>query len=259
VPTPTQDRNGSQLIKKNSKKYKMGKNLIQQARGKGSPRYRSPSFRYKGQSKYAGHDGKTLAGKIIDLIHCQGHSAPLAQIEYENGNRILMQAPEGVRVGDKVEMGDNAGVKRGNVMPLRNIPAGMAIYNIESFPGDGGKFVRSSGGFAKIITKIQNMIIVEMPSAKRRNFLPECRATIGVIAGGGRKEKPFLKAGKKYYAMKAKNKLWPIVSGVSMNAVDHPFGGSSSSVKGGPTQASRNAPPGRKVGKIAPKRTGKKR
>ena len=237
----------------------MGKNLIQQARGKGSPRYRAPSFRYKGESKYAKYEKTTLSGEITDFIHCQGHSAPLAQIEYGNGDIVLVQAPEGVRVGDKVEMGDNVDVRRGNIMPLKKIPEGIAIYNLEAFPGDGGKFVRASGGFAKIITKMQDKIVVELPSAKRRIFFPECRAAIGVIAGSGRKEKPFLKAGKRYYAMKAKNKLWPQVSGTSMNAVDHPFGGSSSAVKGGPTQSSRNSPPGRKVGKLAPKRTGKNR
>jgi len=101
--------------------------------------------------------------------------------------------------------------------------------------------------------------MVQLPSSKTKRFLPDCRATIGIIAGSGRKEKPFLKAGKRHYAMKAKNKLWPQVSGSSMNSVDHPFGGSSSASKSGPTQASRNAPPGRKVGKIAPKKTGKKR
>ena len=236
----------------------MGKNLIQQARGKGGPRYRAPSFRYEGRSKYPRYGETALTGKIIDLIHCQGHSAPLAQVEYEDGSLVLLQAPEGVRVGENVAIGTSAEVKIGNVVPLKNIPEGIAIYNIESFPGDGGKFVRSSGGFAKIITKMQNIIVVEMPSAKRREFLPECRATIGVIAGSGRKEKPFLKAGTRYYAMKAKNKLWPQVSGTSMNAVDHPFGASRVS-KGGPTQSSRNAPPGRKVGKIAPSRTGRKR
>ena len=236
----------------------MGKNLIQQARGKGGPRYRAPSFRYKGKSEYAKYEKDTISGEIIDFIHCQGHSAPLVQIEYENGSKVLIQAPEGVRVGERVEMGERVDVKNGNIMPLKNIPEGVSIYNIESSPGDGGKFVRSSGGFAKIITKMQNIIVVEMPSAKRRDFLPDCRATIGVIAGSGRKEKPFLKAGTRYYAMKAKNKLWPQVSGTSMNAVDHPFGASRVS-KGGPTQSSRNAPPGRKVGKIAPKRTGKKR
>jgi len=68
----------------------MGKNLIQQARGKGGPRYRAPSFRYKGKSKYVRYEGKNLTGKIIDFIHCQGHSAPLAQIEYGEGNMILL-------------------------------------------------------------------------------------------------------------------------------------------------------------------------
>ena len=236
----------------------MGKNIIQQARGKGGPRYRIPSFRHKGESRYIRSGAENLAGKIIDLIHCQGHSAPLAQIRYENGEVVLMQAPEGVKVGDKVEAGNSLSVEKGNVMPLRDIPEGVAIYNIEAFPGDGGKFVRTSGGFAKIITKMKSRIVVELPSAKRREFLPDCRATIGIIAGSGRKEKPFLKAGTRYYAMKAKNKLWPQVSGTSMNAVDHPFGASRVS-KGGPTQSSRNAPPGAKVGKIAPKRTGKRR
>ena len=237
----------------------MGKNLIQQARGKGSPRYRAPSFRYKGESRYARYEKVTLAGKIIDFIHCPGHSAPLAQIEYENGSVILLQAPEGVRIGDSVEMGDNVEIKKGGILPLKNIPEGTAIYNIESSPGDGGKFVRTSGRFAKVVTKMKNGIVVQLPSSKTRMFLPDCRATIGVIAGSGRKEKPFLKAGTRHYAMKAKNKLYPQVSGTSMNSVDHPFGGSSSSTKGRPTQSSRNAPPGRKVGKIAPKRTGRKK
>jgi len=237
----------------------VGKNLIQQKRGKGSSRYRAPSFRYKGKSKYINYEKKSITGKIIDLVNCQGHSAPLAQIKYENGNIMLIQAPEGVRVGDDVQTGDNVDVKKGNIIPLKNIPEGTSIFNIEASPGDGGKFVRTTGGFAKIVTKMQNRIVVQMPSSKTKDFLPDCRATIGVIAGSGRKDKPFLKAGTRHYAMKAKNKLYPQVSGTSMNAVDHPFGGSSSATKGRPTQSSRNAPPGRKVGKIAPKQTGKKR
>ena len=82
---------------------------------------------------------------------------------------------------------------------------------------------------------------------------------MGVIGGSGRTEKPFLKAGTRYFAMTAKNKVWPKVSGTSMNSVNHPFGGRSSHAKGIPTQSSRSAPPGRKVGKIAPKRTGRKK
>lgn len=237
----------------------MGKNLIQQARGKGSPRYRAPSFKYKGQAKYAKLESEQLIGVIRDIIHCPGHNCPLVEVEYDDGQFVLMQAPEEVKVGEKVFMGADAEIQKGNVVPLKNIPEGTAIFNIESIPGDGGKFVKSSGGFAKIVTKMKDKIMVQLPSSKTRKFLPECRATIGIIAGAGRKEKPFLKAGKKHFAKKAKNKLYPKVSGVAMNAIDHPFGGSSSSVKGRPTQSSRNAPPGRKVGKIAPKRTGRKK
>ena len=236
----------------------MGKNLIQQKRGKGSPRYRAPSFRYKGKSNFARlEEGKIITANVTEIVHSSGHSAPLIELKYSNGENGLMQAPEGIRVGDKIEMGRDAELKSGNILPLKNIPEGTSIYNIESNPGDGGRFVRASGASAKIVTKMENSIIVELPSSKRREFLPGCRAMIGIVAGSGRTEKPFLKAGNKFYAMKAKNKMWPIVSGTSMNSVDHPFGGSSSHAKGIPTQSARNDPPGRKVGKIAPKRTGR--
>ena len=236
----------------------MGKNLIQQKRGKGSPRYRAPSFRYKGKANFVRREeGKIITANVIDIVHSSGHSAPLVELKYSNGEVGLLQAPEGIRVGDKIEMGQNVELKAGNILPLKNIPEGTSIYNIESNPGDGGKFVRASGAFAKIITKMENSIVVELPSSKRKIFLPECRAAIGVVAGSGRTEKPFLKAGNKFYAITAKNKMWPTVSGTSMNSVSHPFGGSSSHAKGIPTQSSRNDPPGRKVGKIAPKRTGR--
>ncbi len=236
----------------------MGKNLIQQKRGKGGPRYRAPSFHYKGTTGFARLDqGKLVIGEIKDIVRSSGHSAPLMELQYSNGQSGLLQAPEGVRVGDKIEMGDSIELKPGNILPLKSIPEGTSIYNIESNPGDGGKFVRTSGGFARVITKMDKGIVVELPSSKRRTFMPECRAAIGVVAASGRTDKPFLKAGNKFYAAKAKNKLWPNVSGTSMNSVSHPFGGSSSHAKGIPTQSARNSPPGRKVGKIAPKRSGR--
>ncbi len=236
----------------------MGKSLIQQKRGKGSSRYRAPSFKYKGKASFGRlyEEGKTTTADVKDLIDCRAHSAPLMELKY-SGGMALLQAPEGIRVGSTIEIGENVEIKTGNVLPLKNIPEGTSIYNIESNPGDGGRFVRASGSFAKIITKMENSIIVELPSSKRKTFLPNCKAIIGIIAGAGRTEKPFLKAGNRLYAMKSKNKFWPIVSGTSMNSVSHPFGGRSSHAKGIPTQSARNSPPGRKVGKIAPKRTGR--
>lgn len=234
----------------------MGKRIIQRARGKGGPTYRAPSFRYKGKAK---NIRKEMSGKIVDIIKCQGHSAPLIKIKYEDNSDGLMIAPESIRVGDEIITNNNAPINTGNTLALKNIPLGTSVYNLENVPGDGGKFVRTSGGFAKVVGHTKNKIIVELPSKKQKEFHPACRATIGIIAGSGRKEKPFLKAGKRFYAMKAKNKLYPSVSGTSMNSVDHPFGGTTSSHKGRPTVAPKNAPPGRKVGKVRPRRTGRRK
>ena len=169
----------------------------------------------------------------------------------------MLIAPEGVRVGDTIQIGEEVNLKNGNTLQLKNIPEGTLIYNIENMPGDGGKFVRASGAFARVVSNMEKQVTVLLPSKKEKKFNGSCKASIGVIAGAGRTEKPILKAGKRHHMMKAKNKLYPKVSGVAMNAVDHPFGGSSSAVKGKPTQSSRSDPPGRKVGKLAPKRTGR--
>jgi len=237
----------------------MGKNLIQQRRGRGTATFRAPSFRYKGKAKFNKISEDVLKGRIKDIIKCQGHSAPLLKIKFENGEEVLMIAPEGVRVGESIRSGPEAKIKRGYILPLKNIPEGTPVFNIELNPGDGGKFVKASGNTAKIVGKTSAGVSIKLPSNKQKIFNPECRACIGIIAGSGRTEKPLLKAGNRYYAKKAKNKLYPKVQGTSMNAVAHPFGSKSSHVKGRPTQASRNAPPGRKVGSIAPKRTGHKR
>ena len=244
----------------------MGKRLVSQARGRGGPRYRSPGHRYKGKPQHHPFDEKEKEGAVYgivkDIVHCPGHSAPLAAIEYETGERGYIIAPEGLKVNQRIASGVNAPIHPGNTLPLKNIPEGTEVYNIESSPGDNGKFIRTSGGFARIIGKVRDRILLKFPSKKQKEFHPECRATIGIIAGSGRKDKPFLKAGKRYYAMKARNKLYPITSGGAMNATDHPFG----SGRGGPPYGGKassiapaNAPPGRNVGMIRARRTGRKK
>lgn len=237
----------------------MGKNLVTQARGKGSPTYRSPSFRFEGSISYPKLQNLTVTGKIQDIIHCQGHSAPLAQIIFENGENILNVANEGIRVGDSIMIGETAEIKPGNVAMLKSIPEGTLVSNLESQPGDGGKFCRTSGAFAKVLARLSDRVIVLLPSKKEREFIPDCRATIGIVAGGGRTEKPLIKAGIQYHRKQAKNKLYPHVSGTSQNALDHPFGGSRSSRKGRPSTAPKFAPPGRNVGLLHARRTGRRK
>ncbi len=234
----------------------MGKRLIQQRRGRGTLTYRSPGHRFKGEVK---HSSVSTEGQVIDLVNCPGHSAPLMEVSYLSGEKAITFAPEGIRVGDNISIGNTEELTIGNVLPLDVIPEGTLIHNIELRPGDGGKLVRASGSFAKVVAKTEKEVRVKLPSKKEKSFLPSCRAAIGVIAGSGRVDKPILKAGVAYMKNRARNKLYPKVCGISMNAVDHPFGGCHSTHKGRPTLSPRSAPPGRKVGKIAPSRTGKKR
>jgi large subunit ribosomal protein L2 len=237
----------------------MGKNIIPQRRGRGTAVFKAISRRFIGRVMHPDMEQKTVNGSVIDLIKCPGHYAPVATLKYDNGEDGLMFAPEGMKVGDCISCGSDAEIKSGNINQLKNIPEGTMIYNIESRPGDGGKFCRSNGIFGRVVARAQDSVIILLPSKKERKFNPECRANIGIIAGSGRKEKPVLKAGNKYFAKKARNKFWPSVSASSMNAVDHPFGGGCSHRHKCPKQASRHAPPGRKVGSLAPRRTGRKR
>lgn len=237
----------------------MGKNLIQQARGTGSPRYRSPSFRFVTDGRLKSLRAELVAGKIIDILHCPGHSAPIIKVEYADNEICLMIAPEGIRVGDTISAGPGAEPETGNIMMLQEIPDGAMIFNIESQPGDGGKFCRTSGNAARISAKSGNYATIIMPSKKQKTINLKCRAMIGIVAGGGRQEKPFLKAGVMHHKKKAKNKLYPRTGGSKMNAVDHPFGNKRSARKAKQKPVSRFAPPGRKVGKLAARRTGRRK
>jgi large subunit ribosomal protein L2 len=233
----------------------MGKNLIQQKRGRGGPTWRANGFNSEGDVKLA--SSKTSA-TVKDIITSRFHSAPLLQVVYNDGTEGLLIAPEGVKVGDSITIGaGDAAI--GATMALKDMPEGSIIFNIEAMPGDGGKFVRGSGTAARIVAKRADRIIVTLPSKKQREFHPNCRATMGTVAAGGRLEKPFVKAGNMFHQMKSKNRYWPKMTGAAMNALSHPFGGKRTSRKGRPTIAPKNAPPGRMVGMIRPRKTGRAR
>lgn len=237
----------------------MGKRIRAQRIGRGSPTYLSPSHQRIAPVKYPPQSPNTFKGIVVDITHEPGRGAPIAIIKLENGTETYNVAVEELRVGQIVEIGPAASPSLGNVLPLRSIPEGARICNIEARPGDGGKLVRSGGGYAVVIGKSSTHAIIVLPSGKQKQLLLDCRATIGIVAGGGRLEKPLLKAGNAYYKWKPKARKWPRVRGVAMNAVEHPHGGGSHQSESKPTTVSRNAPPGRKVGHIAAKRTGRKK
>ena len=237
----------------------MGKRIISQNRGRGTPTYRAPSHRYKASLKHPKvNDNEILTGTVVGLEHDPARSAPLAKVSFANGEERMIVAPEGMAVGTIISCGAEAEVRPGNVLPLSNIPEGVPVCNIESKPNDGGQFARSSGVYATVVSHDKGKTVVQMPSGEMRWLNSKCRATVGIVAGGGRLDRPFLKAGKKYHKMKTRAAKYPRVRGVAMNVIDHPFGGGNRQHPGRPTTVGRNAPPGRKVGQIAARRTGRR-
>jgi len=230
----------------------MGKRIISRARGHGGPRYRSPGHRFAGQIDY-NFSGKA---EIVDLIHDAARDSPLAKVLTENKKEKLIIPAEGLKVGDTINV-VNGEAQIGNILPLSNIPKGSFVFAVENYPGSGPKLCCSAGTRALLISNDPGKVILQMPSKEFKSFNPKCLATIGIPAGGGRGDKPYVKAGQVYWAKQARNKLWPRSSANKMNAVDHPFGGRTK--PGTPKTISRNAPPGAKVGNIAASRSGRKK
>ena len=231
----------------------MGKRLIPQRRARGGSHYRSPSHRHVDDIRIPHYEAQ---GTIKDLIQAPGRTCPLAVIDFE-GKKSYQLAVEGTRVGQKIELGGTE-VRVGNILALANIPEGTLVNNVEGQPGDGGKFVKTAGASALVVSR-GKVVVLNMPSGELKEFNPACRAAIGVVAGGGRIDKPLGKAGKNFHTLRSRSVANKKTKGVAMNAVDHPNGGGSHPHVGGPNCHGRNAPPGQKAGFIAPKKKVKRK
>ncbi len=235
----------------------MGKRIVSQARGHGSLCYRVRRKAYSIRIGYPNTDG---TAKIMKLMRSAGHTAPLLKLQTNNSKPEIFYIPafQNAYEGQEINVGKSEEIKEGDILRLKDLKQGTKIYNIETVPGDGGKLIRTGGSSAEFGKKELNRAVILMPSKKTITLNENCRATIGIIAGGGRGDKPMRKAGVRFHAMKAKGRKWHYTSPVKMNAVDHPFGGGRGKrIKS--KIAKRNAPPGAKVGHIRPRRTGHKR
>lgn len=238
----------------------MGHRIQAQNRGRGGSTYRAPSHQYRAAVAHAGTNNTLTRCVIIDIEHDPARHGPVALVQHADGKTTYVLATEGSGVGDTLEWGPEAAVRIGNTLPLKHIPVGSMICNIESQPNDGGKFVRSGGVQAIVMGRSEdNKVGVRMPSGKLKWFSERCMATIGTVAGGGRGEKPFVKAGKKHHKMQSTATKWPVVRGVAMNVIDHPFGGGAHQHAGRPKTVARGTSPGRTVGLVAARRTGKRK
>nr|MDO8100297.1 50S ribosomal protein L2 [Candidatus Njordarchaeota archaeon] len=244
----------------------MGKKILVQRKGRGTSTFRAPTHRSIGEARYPPlpeDEGSYVKGYVKEILHDPGRGTPVALIRFRDGSQALLPACEGLRLNQVVVIGGSsvpqANRSEGNILPLSAVPEGTPVFNVEGEPGDGGKYVRASGTYGTVITQTATGTLVQLPSGAMKAFNPSCRATVGIVSGGGRTEKPFVKAGKKYHFIHSRALKWPIVRGVAMNAVSHPHGGGQHQHEGAPTTVSRNAPPGAKVGLIAARQTGRGR
>ena len=157
---------------------------------------------------------------VLTLEYDPNRSAHIALIQYEDGVKSYILAPDGLAVGDTVMAGPNADIKPGNALPFANIPVGTIIHNIELYPGKGGQLVRSAGNMAQLMAKENGYALVRLPSGEMRNIPLNCIATVGQVGNVDHENVNLGKAGRR------RHMGWrPTVRGSVMNPCDHPHGG----------------------------------
>ena len=171
---------------------------------------------------------KGIEGKVAALEYDPNRSVPLALVVYKNGAKSYILLPEKLAVGDTVIASDSADAKVGNSLPLRNIPIGFSVHNIELYPGRGGVVARSAGNSVQIMAKEGDYAVLRMPSSEVRRVLLDCWATVGVLARSEWRNISLGKAGRSRHLGRR-----PSVRGMAMNPVDHPHGGGEGRSKSG--------------------------
>jgi len=247
----------------------MGKVIRGQRKGYGHQTFKAHTHKRKGASAMRKADiterQKRIKGVVKKIMHDPGRGAPMALIEFKcpiklRKERIQIAIAEGIYTGQYVYCGKTAPLQVGNILPVGSMPEGTLICNLESRPNDKGKYIRASGSVGAVVAQTASgKTVIRLPSGQKKIVKGICRAMVGVIAGGGRPEKPMLKAGRAYHKFKVKRNCWPKVSGVCMNPVEHPHGGGNHQHVGMPTTVGRHRCAGRKVGLIAARRTGRGR
>lgn len=201
--------------------------LVSQKRGSGRNNAGKITVRHKGgghKHKYRLIDFKRqkdgMRGIVKTIEYDPNRSANIALIHYEDGTKTYILAPKGITVGQEIMSGEQADIKVGNALKLKDIPVGTVVHNIEMKPGKGGQLVRSAGASAQVLGKEGKYVLIKLPSSENRLILAECRATIGTI---GNEQNELIRIGK------AGRNRWkgirPTVRGSVMNPNDHPHGG----------------------------------
>lgn len=198
-------------MKKHSGRNNNGRITVRHHGGGNRTKYRKIDFKRR---KF------DVKAEVKTLEYDPNRSAHIALIQYEDGEKAYIVAPEGLKVGDKVMNGPNADIKPGNAMPFGAMPVGTVVHNVEMYPGKGAQMVRSAGTSAQLMAKEGKYALLRLPSGEMRNVPIECMATIGQVGNVDHENVNYGKAGRK------RHMGWrPSVRGSVMNPVDHPHGG----------------------------------
>ena len=198
-------------IKKNSGRYNLGRITVRHRGGANRKKYRVIDFK---------RDKVDMSATVLTLEYDPNRSAHIALVQYEDGEKRYIVAPNGLKVGDKVVSGASADIVAGNALPLVNIPVGTFIHNVELYPGKGAQLARAAGIQAQLMAKEGAYALIRLPSGELRNVPVECMATIGQVGNIDHENVHIGKAGRK------RHMGWrPPVRGSVMNPCDHPHGG----------------------------------
>ena len=211
ITKKTPEKSLTEYLKKNAGRNKQGKITVRHQGGGNKVKYRIIDFK---------RDKRDIPAKVAAIEYDPNRSAFIALVEYEDGVKNYILAPDGLKVGDKVMAGPNADIKPGNALPFENIPVGTMIHNIELYPGKGGQLVRSAGVMAQLMAKENGYALVRLPSGEMRNIPVNCIATIGVVSNLDHENVNLGKAGRKRHMG-----VRPGSRGSVMNPCDHPHGG----------------------------------
>jgi len=173
-------------------------------------------------------DKKDIIGKVVSIEYDPNRTSFIALIQYGDGEKRYILAPQGLQVGGSVQAGDAVAPEIGNALQMKNIPLGTNIHNVEMQPGQGGKLIRSAGTTAQLTNKEEKYAVLKMPSGELRKILINCYATVGVVSNSDHSLQSMGKAGRNRW-----RGIRPRVRGVAMNPVDHPMGGGEGKASGG--------------------------
>ena len=206
-------------MSKNGGRNNTGRITARRIGGGHKQRYRKIDFK---RTKF------DVSATIERLEYDPVRSAFIALIKYDDGELSYILAPQRVKAGDKVISGDRADIKPGNAMPMRNIPVGTIIHNVEMKPGKGAQIARSAGAYVQLVGKDAGYALLRLGSGEQRMVRADCMATIGAVSNPDHKNIKLGKAGRKRWLGKR-----PSVRGVAMNPIDHPHSGGEGRTSGG--------------------------